>query len=705
MKQSICESNLLVEFLEGSLTNQKENELITHLDACHDCAQELQKLAAEESRWNDVKTHLSHSRLADTTIPPLDTHEGEIPFAVQQILKMLDPTDDPSSLGRIGNYEVSGVVGNGAMGIVVKAIDQTLDRIVAIKVMHPTLAACGTARHRFAREAKAAAGVLHPNVIAIHGVSTDRELPYLVMPFIAGTSLQQRMDRQGPLELTETLRIGSQIAAGLAAAHRKGLIHRDIKPSNVMLDEGVETALITDFGLARTIDDATMTRTGTITGTPEYMSPEQARGDSVDCSSDIFSLGSLLYTLCAGRPPFRAKTPFGVLRRITDTEPRSIRESNPETPIWLCELITRMHAKSPQERPHSADVRDLLENCLAHVYQPDRIPLPSALAASNPVALPTQTETSTPSRSVFLIGACFAMTFICIAILAIAMQPDKTLQPGKTPSQSTSQPNAAATSESGNKRRNDEPTVFKTLNLMFPKQGKKGTLKIDIKRGFIDVVSHDQPGVVIEILTPPEFEKPKDQDDQLSKVFAPKYDLRTDTKKNLIDLDSYNQDYPLNLRIKVPRTTDLDLDSYDDGMKVRNVVGNIRSRSEHGSIQLLGIEGTATARSRNGYLKVQFLSVSSEGLLDFESYNGSIDLTFPQSLAATTAVSAGTGSFLTAFKLEAIENNERPKVILKKVKSNVEEYQFNKINGGGIPIRIEGERGTIRIRKADEIAP
>ena len=218
------------------------------------------------------------------------------------------PTDDPAMLGRLGGYEISGVVGAGGMGVVLKAIDKSLDRTVAIKVLAPHLAASGAARKRFAREAKAAAAVLHPNVIAIHSVSNDEALPYLVMPYLRGTSLQKRLDEEGPLSLHEILRIGSQIAAGLAAAHAQGLVHRDIKPANILLEQGVERVAITDFGLARAVDDATITHSGVIAGTPQYMSPEQARGEPVDGRSDLFSLGSVLYSICTGRPPFRAET-------------------------------------------------------------------------------------------------------------------------------------------------------------------------------------------------------------------------------------------------------------------------------------------------------------------------------------------------------------------------------------------------------------
>ncbi|MEM9643366.1 MAG: protein kinase, partial [Planctomycetota bacterium] len=186
-------------------------------------------------------------------------------------------------------------------------------------------------------------------------------------------------DRDGPLEVCEILRIGMQTACGLAAAHAQGLIHRDVKPSNIMLDEGTERALLTDFGLARAEDDACLTRSGFHPGTPHYMSPEQVRGEAIDNRSDLFGLGCVLYALCAGHPPFRAATSYAVLRRITDDKARPIRELNPGIPAWLEQIVMRLLAKSKEDRFESAAVvSDLLEKCLAHAQAPTSKPLPTS---------------------------------------------------------------------------------------------------------------------------------------------------------------------------------------------------------------------------------------------------------------------------------------------------------------------------------------
>jgi len=147
-----------------------------------------------------------------------------------------------------------------------------------------------------------------------------------------------------------------------------------------MLADGVERVKLTDFGLARAADDASLTKTGIIAGTPQYMSPEQARGDSIDQRSDLFSLGSVLYAMCTGRGPFRAETSSGMLRRVTDEEPSPIREINPDIPEWLCQIIAKLMSKQSADRFESAsEVAVLLEECLAHVQQPTAVPLPDSL--------------------------------------------------------------------------------------------------------------------------------------------------------------------------------------------------------------------------------------------------------------------------------------------------------------------------------------
>ncbi|NOX56913.1 MAG: serine/threonine protein kinase [Planctomycetes bacterium] len=392
-----CNAERIERLLSDQLSDDEQAAFEERLGVCEDCRRELEKRAAEPDVWAQVREFLpsigeravesdrdgralSPSGGDLSSGPSRLTSDEERAAAVDAVRQALSPTDDPRMLGRLGGYEIAGVIGQGGMGVVLKGFDASLNRYVAIKVLAPHLASSGAARRRFAREAQAAAAVVHENVVAIHSVAEANGLPYFVMPYLRGPSLQKRLDEHGPLSVVEILRIAMQTAAGLAAAHAQGLVHRDIKPANILLEDGVERVQITDFGLARAADDASLTRTGVIAGTPQFMSPEQARGEVVDARSDLFSLGSVIYAMCTGRPPFRAETSYGVLRRITDTEPRPIREINPDIPEWLAAIVWKLHAKNPADRFQSADqVARLLQQCLAHVQRPTEVPLPDAV--------------------------------------------------------------------------------------------------------------------------------------------------------------------------------------------------------------------------------------------------------------------------------------------------------------------------------------
>jgi serine/threonine protein kinase len=286
-------------------------------------------------------------------------------------LDFLAPPSHPELLGRLGRYEIERVIGSGGMGIVLKGLDTELNRPVAIKVLAPHLAHHGAARQRFAREARAAAAVVHEHVVAIHDVEPNASMPFMVMQFVPGQSLQERVDQWGPLGIKELLRIGVQAAAGLAAAHAQGVVHRDIKPSNILLENDLERALLTDFGLARAADDATLTRSGVVAGTPHYMSPEQAGGGTADQRSDLFSLGAVLYFMATGHPPFRAEQPVAVLHRICHEQHRPCWEVNAEIPDRLSDIIDRLLEKKPQRRFASAkQVEDALSETLAALQLP-----------------------------------------------------------------------------------------------------------------------------------------------------------------------------------------------------------------------------------------------------------------------------------------------------------------------------------------------
>ncbi len=383
-----CDTQRLRLLLADQLPEPLQREIADHLAVCESCRRALESFAGDAAWWAEVQTCL-HERAAEVrqsaespgvevAVGSGSLHAAEA-LDIDFVVNCLEPCDQPGTLGRVGEYEIVEVIGRGGMGVVLKGFHRELGRFVAVKVIAPHLASSGAARQRFIREARAAAAIVHPNVMPIHSVSTTARLPYLVMPFIACESLQQRLDRQGPLELKEILRIGHQAASGLAAAHAQGLVHRDVKPANILLEKGVDRVMLTDFGLARAVDDGALTRTGVVAGTPQYMSPEQSLGEPVDERSDLFSLGSVLYALCTGRPPFRAETTLGILRRISDTKARPIREIQPELPHWLEELVARLHDKLPTERFQSAkELAEIMEQCLAHLQQPG-VALPERL--------------------------------------------------------------------------------------------------------------------------------------------------------------------------------------------------------------------------------------------------------------------------------------------------------------------------------------
>ena len=344
----------------------------------HDSAGSVQEHAREaEARTRLVITQSDVGQLTRDFEPKEEIRKD------RGILEFLGSSSKPDSLGVLGHYEVLSVLGQGGFGTVLKAFDEKLHRLVAIKMMSPELAATSPPRKRFLREARSAAAMNHENVVQIYNVE-ERPLPYLVMEFVAGSTLQGKMDATGPIDVAKIVHISFQIATGLAAAHAMGLIHRDIKPGNILLSNGVELRVkITDFGLARAADDASITCSGTIQGTPLYMSPEQALGGRLDCRSDLFSLGSVLYTMASGRPAFRAPTIVAVLRRVSEDTPRPLQEIIPEIPDWLVTIIDKLMAKKPEDRfQTSKEVADLLGRCQSELHAGQAVTAVSKLGLS-----------------------------------------------------------------------------------------------------------------------------------------------------------------------------------------------------------------------------------------------------------------------------------------------------------------------------------
>ncbi len=386
-----CEFEAVVlKLMAGDLPEQQQEALFSHLAQCPQCRQRFdEEIGKDTFSHRDIRAAIAEQPVPEKELmglvsrlraerrgdsDPLTgaaTAEGDAIEPISELsLDFLSPPEVPQALGMFAGYDVLSVIGCGAMGIVFKAHDRELDRIVALKVLRPELAANGLAQRRFVSEARKAAAVMHDHVVTIHGVGESNGLPYIVMGYVVGSTLQERIRRTGPLKTDDILRIGAQAARGLAAAHDQGLIHRDIKPANILLENGVERVKIADFGLARAMDDMRMTQTGVITGTPEYMAPEQTSGRA-DERSDLFSLGAVMYAMCTGRSPFRADSIVQAIRRVNEDTPRPICEVNRECPDWLCEIIERLLEKTPDDRFQSArEVADLLQNALAGRQRP-----------------------------------------------------------------------------------------------------------------------------------------------------------------------------------------------------------------------------------------------------------------------------------------------------------------------------------------------
>jgi WD40 repeat protein len=381
---------MLQRLVLGQLPDTEAAALEAHLAGCPRCSEAITRVQGEDMLVEAMRGRGSPvaeadrplaqqliARLKHLPLPPLaasadqrsattpaDPHSNQTPppqSGVPGLAQMRDaydclaPPQAPDEIGRLGGYRVLKVLGAGGMGVVFLAEDPQLQRRLALKAMKPSLAAGASAGERFLREARAMAAVRHDHIVTIHQVGEDRGVPFLAMEYLEGESLADRLHREGRLALAEVLRIGREVAVGLAAAHARGLVHRDVKPGNVWLEALGGRVKILDFGLVLPgADAAHLTQTGIIVGTPAYMAPEQARGEAVDARGDLYSLGCVLYRMAAGQAPFQGKDTMTVFVALATQQPRPPCQLNPEVPPALDDLILRLLEKDSARRPTSA---------------------------------------------------------------------------------------------------------------------------------------------------------------------------------------------------------------------------------------------------------------------------------------------------------------------------------------------------------------
>ncbi|MCI0380910.1 MAG: protein kinase [Gemmataceae bacterium] len=369
---SACpDASVFEQLAHGTLSPEDSEVVARHLEQCASCGERFGAWgcdwlrALQGSAGRDVAitppVEAMMQRLEKWAVGRVETPTtaGDASEETSDPTSMLQPARGGGEIGWLGIYRVLKVLGRGGMGVVFLAEDSVLKRPVALKVLRGALAERPSARQRFLREAQAAAAIRHEHVVTIFQAGEQAGVGYLAMELLQGESLEARLERENRIPISTAVDLGRQIAQGLAAAHELSLIHRDLKPANIFLvSDGVVSGglvKLLDFGLARAAaDEAKLTKSGTVVGTPAYMAPEQAEGKPVDARSDLFSLGCVLYRMVVGVRPFRGDSTLQILRALAVEQPAPPQQLNPECPAALSELIMRLLSKDPAGRPASA---------------------------------------------------------------------------------------------------------------------------------------------------------------------------------------------------------------------------------------------------------------------------------------------------------------------------------------------------------------
>jgi eukaryotic-like serine/threonine-protein kinase len=346
------------------------------------------------------------------------------------LFKFLAPPQADGELGRLGKYRILSVLGHGGMGVVYKAEDSVLNRVVALKAILPSLGVSASARKRFLREARTMGQLEHDHIVRLYEVGEDRGIPFLAMEFLVGEPLDQRLKSEPVLPLAEALRIGREIAEGLAAAHARDVIHRDIKPANVFLAEKAGRVKILDFGLARAVEEeARITQSGAILGSPGYMAPEQTRGEKADFRADLFSLGVVLYQMSTGAQPFAAPDALSTMMAVAMKNPIAPQMQNLDVPGELSELIMQLLEKDPAKRTGSALAAVEALQQIERQQRGEIVPAPQAGQSGTrlghpPLASPVKVAPAVRPKDKeglpwLLIGAAIAAVCLCFALTLV----------------------------------------------------------------------------------------------------------------------------------------------------------------------------------------------------------------------------------------------------------------------------------------------
>ena len=371
----------LVKFLQGKLVPPDLDQCESHVEICDNCHDTLRGLNPSDTLSECVSKAMQPSEAfsddaavvenlvrrlvqsdigSDITQNRIGANEVMHDRAAEVLRYVSPDPEDSESLGMLAGFRLLELIGAGGTGVVFRAHDLALDRVVALKVLRPSLGEI--ARDRFVAEARAAASIDHENVVTIYQVGQQDRLAWIAMRWLPGETLESLLLREGPLEESQVRSFAIQIAQGLEAAHGQQLVHRDIKPANIWIGEPDRKIRILDFGLVRITDsDPNLTATGMLAGTPNFMSPEQAKGQELDARSDLFSLGCVIYQMLTGRLPFGSPTILATLQAIQTQQPPSPIEAGACCDEELSDLTLALLEKQPANRIPAAEA---LVKCL-----------------------------------------------------------------------------------------------------------------------------------------------------------------------------------------------------------------------------------------------------------------------------------------------------------------------------------------------------